>query len=75
MLRKCQTHLDSVHESYLQHMRFACGVGLRLLGAGMAVIIHGLCPAIFEFTGSRTILKLHDHIKARSKIIGHEYDI
>lgn len=75
MLEKSRSHLDSVHESYLQHLCFACGVGLRLLGAGMAVTIHGLCPAVFEFTGSRTIMKLHDHIKTRSKVIGHEYDI
>lgn len=65
MLKKCQDHLDSVHESYGQHLCFATGVGLKLIGAGVASILHGLFPAIFQYTGSQTIFKLADGMKAR----------
>lgn len=65
MLKKCHDHLESVHESYLKHLCFAVGIGLRLIGAGMAVILHGLFPAVFQYTGSRTIFKLHDDMKSR----------
>lgn len=65
MLKKCHDHLDSVHESYVQHLCFASGIGLRLIGAGIAGILHGLCPAVFQTTSSRTIFKLNDEMKSR----------
>lgn len=70
MLKKCHDHLGSVHETYLQHLWFATKIGLRLLGAGIAVILHGLCPAVFQYTGSKTIFKLHDDMKSRLKNTG-----
>lgn len=66
MLKKCHDHLESVHESYGQHLCFATNVGLKLIGAGIASILHGLCPAVFQYTGSRTVFKLADLIKSRS---------
>ena len=75
MLKKCQDHLESVHETYLQHLCFAAGIGLRLLGTGVAVILHGLFPAVFQYTGSREIFRLHDDLKARiSKAGDHHHD-
>ena len=65
MFKKCHDHLETVHESYLQHMGFAFSVGLKLIGGGIAAILHGLCPAVFQQTGSQTILSLADHIKSR----------
>jgi len=65
MFGKCKRHLDSVHESYFEHLFFAGCFGLRMIGAGLAAISHGLCPAIFQYTGSKTIFALHDELKAR----------
>lgn len=70
MLKKCHDHLESVHESYFQHLCFAASVGIRLIIAGIAVTLHGLFPAVFQYTGSKTIFKLHNDMKARLKSTG-----
>lgn len=67
MLDKCQKHLDSVHETYLQHLCFAACFGARLIGAGLAAILHGLFPAVFQYTGSKTVFALHDELKQRAQ--------
>lgn len=74
MFDKCQKHLHSVNESYFQHLYFAACFGLRMIGAGMAAILHGLCPAVFQYTGSKTIFALNDELKARmQKADGHTH--
>ena len=65
MLHKCKNHLDSVRESYFQHLFFAVCFGGRMIGAGIAAILHGLCPALFQYTGSKTIFRLSDELKQR----------
>lgn len=71
MFEKCQKHLDSVHENYFTHLGFAVGFGLRMIGAGIAAILHGLCPMLFQYTGSKTIFALNDELKARMQ--GHDH--
>ena len=41
-------HPRSVDESYFEHLLFAGGFALRLVGAGMAALIHALIPCLFE---------------------------
>lgn len=53
-------HLDSVNESYLQHLQHATGFGLSLIFAGFACLLHGLVPSLCSTTGSRAICRLHD---------------
>lgn len=65
MLQKSRDHLHSVNESYVQHMAFATGFGFRLIGAGLAAIAHGLCPAIFQYTGSKTVKALYEKLMKR----------
>lgn len=65
MLDKCQKHLSSVHESYFQHLTVALCFGVQMVGAGLAAIVHALCPALFERTASNTIIKLHGEMMAR----------
>ena len=55
MLAKCRTHLAEAGETYLVHMRFASGVALMLIGAGVACLLHALIPALCEKTASRTV--------------------
>ena len=65
MLEDSKKHLDHVHESYLQHLCFAACFGVRLILGGLGAIAHGLCPAVFQSVGSRTVFALHDELKAR----------
>ena len=55
-------HLDSVGETYLQHMRHALGFSVTLLWAGIACLVHALVPFAFERTGSDCIRRLHDRM-------------
>lgn len=62
---KCRNHLETVHESYFQHMRSASCYAFRLIGAGFAALIHAFIPALFEYTASRTITKMADDLSRR----------
>jgi hypothetical protein len=58
-------HPRSVNESYFEHMLFAGGFALRLLGAGLAAFIHALIPCLFEKTAGNMIVRMHSKILNR----------
>ena len=58
MLIRSRAHLVEAGENYFEHMRFAVGVGLMLVAAGLACIIHGLIPGFCTKTASRTVDEL-----------------
>jgi hypothetical protein len=65
MIRRLFTdHPASVGESYGQHFRVATGFGLAMIGGGLAALVHGLIPALFPTTGSRTVARLNDRLIA-----------
>ena len=55
-------HPAAVGETYGEHLVFATGVGGRLVLAGIACLLHGIFPFLFERTGSRTIIALHARV-------------
>jgi hypothetical protein len=57
----CQ-HPASVGESYGQHLLRASGFGVRMMLAGIACLVHGIFPFLFERTGSRAISELNDRM-------------
>jgi len=57
-------HPASVGESYSRHCVCAFGFGARMVGAGIACMIHALLPFLFVRTGSRTITELHERMIA-----------
>lgn len=59
-MQSTREHLESVNETYFQHMAHASGFGLKLIGAGAACLVHGLFPGLCCTTGSRAIAELHD---------------
>lgn len=65
LIGESRAHLESVGESYAAHRRFAFLVGGSMVKAGFACIIHGLVPAVFTDTASRTIRRLHALIERR----------
>jgi hypothetical protein len=62
MIRLFTDHPRSVGESYLDHLRFACTFGTRMLAGGAACFVHGMLPFLFTTTGSRTVLALYERM-------------
>ncbi len=57
-------HPRAVGETYLEHSRVAGSVGFKMIGAGLACLVHAAFPFLFITTGSRTILELHAKVTA-----------
>lgn len=72
MLKKCKDHVESVNETYFEHMIFALGFSGKLLFAGCAVLVHAICPALCQTTGSRMIFELNDTLRNRPS--AHKHD-
>ena len=63
-------HPHSVGESYLGHGLFACRYGARMMLGGIAAMLHGVFPFLFQTTGSRITRELNaalDASRARSQ--------
>jgi len=58
-------HPRTVGETYLQHQRTAFYYGGVLFLAGVAAIIHGLVPCVFERTASSMVARLQARMAAR----------
>ena len=57
-------HPEAVGETYGEHLAMASGFGLRMIGAGLACLVHGLLPFLFVKTGSVAITELHQRMVA-----------
>ncbi|MFT5797101.1 MAG: hypothetical protein ACI84R_001157 [Candidatus Azotimanducaceae bacterium] len=60
-------HPRSVDESYFEHLLFAGGFAVRLMGAGLAALIHALIPCLFEKTAGNMIVRMHSKISNRDR--------
>ena len=60
------SHPQTVDESYGEHLLFALGFAMRLLGAGLAALVHAVIPCLFETTASRMICEMHARIARRA---------
>ncbi len=56
-------HPRSLGMSWAGHGAGAARVGLELIGAGCAALIHAAVPGLFGETASRTVVRIHDHIQ------------
>ncbi|MCL6678734.1 DUF6356 family protein [Sphingomonas sp. RG327] len=56
-------HPRSLDMSWAGHGAGAVKVGLQLIGAGIAALIHAVVPGIFGETASTTVIRMHDHIQ------------
>jgi hypothetical protein len=62
LIRAFTEHPASVGESYSQHLGRATSFGLRMMFAGIACLVHGVLPFLFQRTGSRAIAELNDRM-------------
>ena len=58
-MRLFTAHPHSVGETYFEHCAFACGYGIKMTLGGLAAVVHGLLPFLFQTTGSRITRELH----------------
>ena len=62
MIKKSKDHLNSVNESYFEHLRIAANVGFKMLSGGLMALIHGIVPGIFQTDASNKIKELYEFI-------------
>jgi hypothetical protein len=60
-------HPASVGESYLTHLLQASTFAVRMVGAGLACLVHAILPFLFVHTGSDCISRLHQEMMARRR--------
>jgi len=65
MIKKSQEHLNSVNESYAEHMSVAFKVGSKMIASGFMALIHGLISVIFERNASNRIKELYNFINQK----------
>lgn len=58
-------HPRSLGMSWASHGIGAVAIAFRLIGAGLACLVHALVPAWFTQTAGRTITAMHDEIGRR----------
>lgn len=59
-------HPVEVGETYGEHFRVASSFGLKMIAGGLACVVHGLCPFLFERTGSDTVRALNSTLCRRA---------
>lgn len=58
-------HPKSLGMSWAEHGTGAVVIGARMVGAGLACIVHAIVPGLFTQTAGKTVLSLHDHMMQR----------
>jgi hypothetical protein len=56
-------HPRDVGESYLEHAAFACRYGVKMTLGGVAALVHGVFPFLFQKTGSRITRELNQTLE------------
>jgi hypothetical protein len=59
------THPRTQGESYLEHARFAAGLGFWMTLAGLAALVHAVLPFTFQTTASGILARVQARIDNR----------
>ncbi len=59
-------HPHEVGETYGEHFATASRFGLRMIGGGLACLVHAVLPFLFTHTGSETMNRLHRRLHGRA---------
>lgn len=65
-------HPREVGETYGEHFAHAAGFGIRMIGGGIACLIHAVFPFLCVTTGSRTMNQLHSRLHGRADKVNWE---
>jgi hypothetical protein len=58
-------HPRSLGMSWWHHGVGALDIGVRLVGAGMACLVHAVVPGVFTQTAGKTIAGMYEHMMRR----------
>ena len=58
-------HPRSLGMSWASHAVGALAISARLIGAGVACLIHAIVPAWFTETAGRTVTQMYEHMASR----------
>ena len=58
-------HPRSLGMSWAGHGVGALAIGVRLVGAGAACLVHAVVPGVFTQTAGKTITGMYDHMMRR----------
>jgi hypothetical protein len=51
-------HLKKSCIDYVDHLKWAVSSGVQLIGLGLASIVHGFVPSLFEATAGKAIIRI-----------------
>ena len=58
-------HPRSLGMSWARHGVGAVAIGARLVGAGLACLVHAVVPGVFTQTAGKTVTHMYDHMMKR----------
>ena len=58
-------HPRSLGMSWAGHGVGAVAIGVRLVGAGLACLVHAVVPGVFTQTAGKTVTHMYDHMTRR----------
>ena len=58
-------HPRSLGMTWAGHGIGAIAIGARLVGAGLACLVHAVVPGLFTQTAGKTITGMYDHLNKR----------
>ena len=59
-------HPRDIGESYAEHAGHACYIGLKMIGAGIACLVHALLPGLFVRTATATVDDIQNRMIQRA---------
>ena len=60
-------HLKEHNISYESHLKRTISISCRMIYGGIAILIHGVYPSLFETTASNIIKDLHTELNLQVK--------
>ncbi|HEV2594251.1 MAG TPA: DUF6356 family protein [Sphingomicrobium sp.] len=58
-------HPRSLGMTWAVHGVGALAIGFRLVGAGLACLVHAIVPGVFTQTAGKTVSHMYDHMARR----------
>ncbi len=69
MIKKIQQHLKDANKGYFEHQRFAFKTSFNCMKSALTALIHGICPAFFEYNTSNKIRKMYNEMQPIYKML------